>query len=620
MIHALLGLMSLTFVVIGASRLFFISLVFDASNYLAKAHFWIYFQFIFTLLAYLLLTILFLNDHFEVLYVASHSYSKLPIIYKLCAVWGGHEGSFLLWMLFLSGWLIVVWRSTQSQIIEYRCRINAILSCIILCFSLFILFTSNPFLLLMHPPVDGMDLNPLLQDPGMVSHPPILYLGYVGFAVTYASALSGLLTLPKSSDWIEQTRIWTLIAWCFMTVGITLGSLWAYRELGWGGWWFWDPVENASLMPWLVGTALIHSLMISKKNPKFIPWVGLLAIFGFSLSLLGTFLIRSGVLISVHAFASDPQRGVYLLLLFTVTILGSLSLLYLSLLHNQQRQHQQQTATYHHMFMLNNILFFTAMLVVLLGTLFPMFYLVFFSQTISIGPPYFNKVLMPLVIVLFLLMGTSTQFSRVWSKKTILTLLYQFVSSFLISMVIVYAWSGSSSFIAAFSLMWPVWLLMAHFHYLRRKSFKWSTFISHFGVVVVTFGIIMSTQFSDERLLSMSLGQTETLGSLHLKWKHATQIDASNYKGFRGWFELSDSVGSIMLYPEYRIYTAGKMPLPHAGIASMWWGDYHLNIGQHLDHGEWMIRWQMKPFVRLIWLGAFIMAIGGLLALRRKNA
>ncbi|MAJ81473.1 MAG: heme lyase NrfEFG subunit NrfE [Legionellales bacterium] len=577
-------------------------------------------QFLLLFISYLSLSYLFLTDQFQVAYVALHSNTYLPLVYKLCAVWGGHEGSFLLWMTLLSLWFCVLWFKTKDCSDLFRVVLARIFSLLLCAFGLFIFFTSNPFLLLLNPPTNGADLNPLLQDPGMVSHPPILYMGYVGFAAVYACTIAGIIS--RETQWLELTRKSALIAWSFMSIGITLGSHWAYRELGWGGWWFWDPVENASFMPWLIGTALIHSLMIAKSNKHFIPWVALLSIFGFSLSILGTFLVRSGVLISVHAFATDPARGVYLLSLFVFSLLISITLLVVSLNKNKLIDEWKFDWSITSLLIANNLLFIVAMFVVLLGTLFPMIYMVLVSKNLSVGPPYFNQVLLPIFILLMMLMGLSIQFTRHRSREVIFRDLVQLILAVFMSTSFLLLWGGQLKIVAIISLAWPFWLLIIHFDYLKNNQyFKWSALIAHLGLIVTTIGIIMSTLYSDERLISMKLGEQEQIGNNTLIWQHATKINESNYNGFKAWFLIKK--GDLLiarLNPEYRIYTTSQSPLPHAGIASQWWGDYHLNIGQHLNEGSWMIRWQMKPFIRFIWYGVIMMAIGGFIGLRREYA
>ena len=367
----------------------------------------------------------------------------------MCSL-GGHEGSFLLWMTLLSLWFYVLWLNTNQCSDYFRIILIRIFSLLLCAFGLFIFFTSNPFLLLLNPPINGADLNPLLQDPGMVSHPPILYMGYVGFAAVYACTIAGIIS--KETRWLELTRKSALIAWSFMSIGITLGSHWAYRELGWGGWWFWDPVENASFMPWLIGTALIHSLMVAKSKKQFIPWVALLAIFGFSLSILGTFLVRSGVLISVHAFATDPARGVYFLSVFVFSLLVSITLLVGSLSKKELNDNWKFDWSVTSLLIANNLLFILAMLVVLLGTLFPMIYMVLVSKNLSVGPPYFNQVLLPIFMFLMILMGLSIQFTRHRSSDIIFRDLVQWVLAFLMSASFLLLWGNDFKIVALISL------------------------------------------------------------------------------------------------------------------------------------------------------------------------
>ncbi len=614
----LIGILSLIFAALSNVALIG-HYVFLKDRYLFNFSFWLHGLVVAIMMSFFSLITLFVNDVFQVKYVALHSNTKLPMVYKICALWGGHEGSFLLWLTLLSLWTIGVWYHMKNLMPKYKMRVVIILTFINLTFCLFIILTSNPFLMLVRVPVEGIDLNPLLQDPGMIAHPPILYMGYVGFAITYAAVIAGMFDKSKEATWIQYARQWHLLGWVMMTIGIVLGSHWAYRELGWGGWWFWDPVENASFMPWLIGTALLHSMMVLKTDVRFLNWVAILAIFGFSLSLLGTFLVRSGILISVHSFAADPLRGVYLLMFFAFTIMGSLSLLFFAKRSTYVSSNQFQ---YSDFFIINNVLFIAAMLIVLLGTIYPLIHWVIFSKVISVGPPYFNKVLAPIVFLMMLFMSLAMQTDYKKISINFKTHIKYIGVACTLAIIIVYAWVSEIRIVPVFLLLFPFWLLLSHWAYFTGyKKMKLPLLVAHFGLVISTFGIVMDTQFSSEKLISFKLNETVmTNNDLKIKWDFALPIKAPNYTGFKAWFSLARDnhrVGHII--PEYRIYFANKTVLPHAGIMQMWWGDYHLNIGQKLDDGSWMIRFQEKPFVRFIWYGGIMMAIGGLLALLRRK-
>lgn len=565
--------------------------------------------------AFITLMLAFLNDQWVISYVAQHAHSQLPWIYKCCAVWGGHEGSLLLWATILGLWMCVLWLLKGPMSPAYLRRVIGVLALIAVGFEWFMLMTSNPFLVLSQVPIDGADLNPLLQDPGMVSHPPMLYVGYVGFAVTYACAIAGLLTPADRAQWSRWARPWVLFAWASLTVGIVLGSAWAYRELGWGGWWFWDPVENASFMPWLVGTALIHSLMLAERMPQFTHWAALLAVFGFVLSLLGTFLVRSGVLISVHAFAVDASRGVYLLVFLAVVLVGSLWLL----LYTYQQSEDKTVLAWHtrpQLLLYNNLCFTIAMSIVLLGTLFPIIYQMLTANPLSIGAPYFNQMLWPITVALMILMGLAVRAN--WQGLK-LNMVHEclWVCLALGLAVITHLWmSRSIELVALVAFTLVYWLLIMHRAYwFTLNRYKWPVTMAHLGFMVTVIGITMTSQFSYERLLDMRLGETVKDQRGALTWQQAATYQGENYWAMKLFMQYQATSGHIMkLTPEYRVYTAAQTPLPHASIAPYWWGDYYVNVGQSRGDGIWMIRLQFKPFVRWIWLGGLMMAMGGLIS------
>ena len=572
------------------------------------------------LATFLILMFAFMTDQWSLAYVTQHSHSTLPMIYKICAVWGGHEGSLLLWVSILGLWMVVLSFNPGPMSVPYLRMVIGILCVIAAGFEWFMMMTSNPFLVLPMVPINGADLNPLLQDPGMVAHPPMLYMGYVGFSVVYACAIAGMLSKEDRAHWSAWARPWALAAWASLTVGIVLGSAWAYRELGWGGWWFWDPVENASFMPWLVGVGLIHSMILAQRQPDFTHWAGLLAIFGFILSLLGTFLVRSGILISVHTFAVDATRGIYLLGFLGVVLCVSMFVL----LTTYQKQKTLDTFVWHakpKLLMFNNVMFMFAMLVVVLGTLFPIMYQFMTNNPLSIGPPYFNAVLWPVVVLLMVLMGLAVQanwfgLNWAWRSQSLVMLM-----AFAISVGINLCFSPTLHFNALLALNLIVWLVLMHRqHWLNISWQKLPMLVAHLGFIVTALGITLTTQFSEEHMISMKLGETVNNNATAVTWQNAASYQGENYWAMKLFLNFKTKHGyTFDLQPEYRIYTASKTPLPHSSIAPFIWGDYYVNVGQSLGDGAWLIRWQFKPFVRWIWMGGFLMAAGGVLSMRRKR-
>ena len=572
------------------------------------------------MITFLILMFAFMSDQWSLAYVAQHSHSTLPLIYKLCAVWGGHEGSLLLWVSLLALWMVILLFNPGPMSEPYLRMVIGILCIIAAGFEWFMIVTSNPFLVLPMTPIDGADLNPLLQDPGMVAHPPMLYMGYVGFSVVYACAIAGMLSKEDRPNWSAWARPWALAAWASLTIGIVLGSAWAYRELGWGGWWFWDPVENASFMPWVVGVGLIHSLILAQRQPDFTHWAGLLAIFGFILSLLGTFLVRSGILISVHAFAVDATRGIYLLGFLGIVLCISMFVL----LKTYQRQKTLDAFVWHakpKLLMFNNVMFMFAMLVVVLGTLFPIVYQFITNNPLSIGPPYFNAILWPVVVLLMVLMGLAAQanwfgLNWEWRSQSLVGCI-----ALAISMVINFYFSSKLNFHALLALTLIFWLILMHRqHWWHINMQKLPMLIAHLGFIVTALGITLTTQFSEEHIISMKLGEAVTNNNTTVTWQNAATYQGENYWAMKLFLNFNTKHGyTFDLYPEYRIYTVSKTPLPHSSIAPFIWGDYYVNVGQSLGDGAWLIRWQFKPFVRWIWLGGFLMAAGGILSMRRKR-
>lgn len=593
-------------------------------------------MFIFTLVSYACLTYGFVTDDFTISYVANHSNSLLPIYYKFTAVWGGHEGSFLLWVLIYATWTVAVALFSRSVPDIMVARVLGILGLVAVGFYLFLLISSNPFeSLLPYFPVDGADLNPLLQDIGMIIHPPMLYMGYVGFSVAFAFAISALISGQLDSTWARWARPWTLAAWAFLTIGIALGSWWAYYELGWGGWWFWDPVENASFMPWLVGTALIHSLAVTEKRKVFKSWTVLLAISAFSLSLLGTFLVRSGILVSVHSFASDPERGLFILALLMLVIGGSL-LLYAMRSSSLKSVGNYQSISRETMLIGNNILLSAATLVVLLGTLLPLVHKELGMGSISIGQPFFNEMFTYLIVPFVLLLGVGP-LSR-WKHQSIGMLRYQLVRIFslaaLFTILTVWQFDGLMtiatlgaflSFVVFFSTIEEVLLRLGK-KSLSFSSLKlltrshWGMVLGHVGFAVALMGIAITATFSTEKEVRLKAGERSELSGYVFEFTGVVPVDGPNYVADAGQFKVfKNDVLIAELVAEKRFYPVQRNTMTEAGIDTNLLRDIFVALGEPFQNGSWGIRLYVKPLVIWIWLGSFIMALGASLSISDKR-
>jgi len=591
-------------------------------------------QVLFMLLSIGLLTYAFLVHDFSVKYVASHSNSALPTLYLVSGVWGGHEGSLLLWAVILSVWTAAVTLFSRSVPDVMIARVVGVMGMVSIGFLLFMLLTSNPFDRLINAPIEGRDLNPLLQDPGLAIHPPMLYMGYVGFSVAFAFAIAAMLGGRLDSAWARWSRPWTNIAWSFLTLGIVLGSWWAYYELGWGGWWFWDPVENASFMPWLVGTALVHSLAVTEKRGAFKAWTVLLAIFAFSLSLLGTFLVRSGVLTSVHAFATDPERGVFILAFLIVVIGGSL-LLY------SVRASQIRSTVKFGLFsretglLINNVILVVAAASVLLGTLYPLILDALGLGKISVGPPYFNSVFVPLTAPLAALVGIGAlmrwkqdQFANIANKVQI-----QAVAALVLGLLFPltmphYSWSAAFGMVLAFWVVFTVlvWVQQraanrSWGHALRSISRSgWGMISGHIGIAVFVVGVTLVSIYSSEKDVRLAPGESYRLGQFDFQFNGAKDFTGPNYTGARGEVVVSQNGKQIAtMHAEKRNYQSG-MPMTEAGIDAGLTRDLFVALGEPLGNdGAWSLRLYHKPYIRWIWLGGLLMALGGLLAASDKR-
>lgn len=583
--------------------------------------------------AFLVLVHAFVVNDFTVGYVAANSNMLLPVYYRIAATWGAHEGSLLLWVLLLSSWTLLVAIFSRGMPQDALARVLAVMGMINLGFLLFIILTSNPFTRTLPDfPIDGRDLNPMLQDIGLIFHPPLLYMGYVGFSVAFAFAIASLMAGRLDTAWARWSRPWTTAAWVFLTIGIVLGSAWAYYELGWGGWWFWDPVENASFMPWLAGTALMHSLAVTEKRGTFKAWTVLLAITAFSLSLLGTFLVRSGVLVSVHSFASDPARGMFILA-FLVIVIGSSLLLY-AIKGGQVRSRVQNDTWSRESFLLgNNVLLIAAMLVVLLGTLLPLVHKQLGLGSISVGEPFFNTMFSWLMAPFALMLGIGPlvrwrrdEPQKLW-KRLALALVVTLASAILLPWLL----QDRIEAMTVVGLLMSVWILVLtlmelHERATHRHSFfrglrhlprsHWGMVLGHIGVGVTVIGIAFSTQYSVERDVRMKAGDSIDIHSYHFVFRDVHNLQGPNYSGGVGIIDVSrDGKPEAVLHAEKRFYTAARTMMTEAAIDGGFTRDLYAALGEELDNGSWAVRIYYKPFVRWIWFGGVFMAVGGLLCL-----
>lgn len=578
------------------------------------------------------------ND-FSLVYVAEHSNSLLPWYYKLSATWGGHEGSLLLWMTIMAAWCALVAWFSRGLPLSMRVRVLVILSGIQVMMLAMLIFTSSPFdRTLPSLPVDGRDLNPLLQDPGLIFHPPMLYMGYVGMAVPFAFCLAALWAGRLDAAWTRWSRPWTVAAWCFLTLGIALGSWWAYYELGWGGWWFWDPVENASLMPWLASTALLHSLAVTEQRGVFKAWSIMLAIFTFGLSLLGTFLVRSGVITSVHSFAADPTRGVVILAILGVVI-GSGLLMFATRGWRLTVESHYQLKSRETMLVVNNIIILVATIVVLLGTLYPIIADAFHLGQVSVGPPYFNALFVPLTWILMLAMGMGATLR--WKKDSrpmLGAVLMVLLSSAVLAAILTYFISPNEPFNVAMTLLLSVWVLawisIDMKHKLRHAKLNWLTAliklplsywgmqVAHIGMLIVAIGVGVTTSLSVETDVAMGVGDTANVRGYEFAMTELSAIRGKNYDGEMATVMVSKNGQHIgTLQPQKRTYVVSMMPMTEASINANLMRDLYVALGEPIDDtgNTWAVRIYVKPAIRLIWLGSIIMSLGGLLAMMDKR-
>ena len=591
-------------------------------------------QCLLVMVAFGCLTAAFVQNDFSVLYVATNSNSALPLQYRIAAVWGGHEGSLLLWLLMLSGWTVAVAMYSEHLPQAVVARILGVMGLVAVGFLLFTLITSNPFDRLLPAAADGRDLNPLLQDPGMIFHPPLLYMGYVGFSVAFAFAIAALIGGNLDSTWARWTRPWTLAAWLFLTLGIALGSWWAYYELGWGGWWFWDPVENASFMPWLVGTALIHSLAVTEKRGAFKSWTVLLAIMAFSLSLLGTFLVRSGVLSSVPAFATDPRRGLFILALLVVAIGGSLAL-YAWRAPKVGLGARFELVSRETMLLGNNVMLVVAMATVLLGTLYPLLLDALGLGKISVGPPYFDSVFVPIMTPLVFLMGVGPLARWRQAELPSLARRLRWAAGLTVVAALLTGWlAGHVSALATLGFVMSWWIffavatdlverlrpagatpanLLARLRLVPRSVL--GMMLAHLGIAVFAFGVSMVNTYGVERDLKMEIGDTTEMAGYTITFRGVRDVPGPNYTAAQGLLEVKRNGKPVAtMRPEKRIYRVQQNPMTEAAINSRPTRDLFIALGEPVGGSAWTVRVYFKPFVTWIWGGCVLMALGGILA------
>ncbi|WP_028917314.1 heme lyase CcmF/NrfE family subunit [Pseudoxanthomonas sp. J35] len=571
--------------------------------------------------AFALLTYAFVSQDFSVRYVATNSNSLLPLVYRYTAVWGSHEGSLLLWTLVLACWngavALFSWRLPEAVV----ARVLGVMGIVAFGFLAFLIFTSNPFERLIPAAAEGRDLNPLLQDPGMIIHPPMQYVGWAGFSVPFAFAIAALLDGRIDARWLRWTRPWTNIAWAFLSVGIALGSWWAYYELGWGGWWFWDPVENAAFMPWLVGAALIHSQAVTEKRGSFAGWTLLLAIAAFSLSLMGTFLVRSGVLTSVHAFASDPARGLFILVFLGLVIGGSL-LLYALRAGRLEAGTGFQPASRETLLLLNNLLLASACAMILLGTLYPLLADALELGKISVGPPYFGLLFSVLMAPLVALVpfGPLARWQRDQASRVVAMLLPWLVAA-LVMGVVAFFMAPQGAWKSAFGVAGAAWVILGTARFVwsrlanggRMTPEMWGMVLAHVGIGVFLAGALLVEAQNVQREVALRPGESLQVGGHEFVFQGVDQLRGPNYLADRGHVLVKRGGRELtLLHPEKRAYASGGQVMTEAGIRPGLFGDVYVALGESLGDGAWAVRVHIKPFVRWIWAGAFLMALGGL--------
>ena len=575
------------------------------------------------LISFLCLITTFVGEDYSLDYVSKNSNSSLPLVYKISAAWAGHEGSMLLWCVVSSFWMFLA--SVYSSNLHKRLRVNflAIMGILNLGFLLFVVATSNPFDRNMTIPLDGNDLNPLLQDFGLIVHPPMLYMGYVGLSVVFSFAVACCFEDDFKKEWAQWIRPWVLASWAFLTLGIALGSWWAYYELGWGGWWFWDPVENASFMPWLMATALLHSVMATSEKGIFKSWTILLSIFTFSLSLLGTFLVRSGILISVHSFANDPSRGVFILFMLIALIGGGL----LSYALNSKKfvdDSDVRLISKEGFFLLNNILLVTATFTILLGTMYPLFLDILGLEKISVGVPYYNAVFVPLMIPLILLVGyVPILLSRTSIDSQLVQILIIFVISIFLSLI--FSVQSILFFIGIFSAVWIIANILFDLYRSSDNSLKIrrrvGMYFAHFGLAIFIIGASVSESNKIEKEFTLEIGETKKVGVFDYRFENLREFKSNNYDAIIASIIVSKGDRFITeINPEKRLYHSSDSPMTEAGINGRLDRDLYVSLGNMVSHNKWSMRIYDKPLIRLIWIGTIFMILGAIFSIRFKQS
>ena len=625
----LLAIIQGTLPIIGAAR--------GIPSWIALARPVVQGQFVFALIAFLCLAYSFVSSDFSVMNVAKNSNTELPFHYRLAATWGSHEGSLLLWVFMLAGWSVAVSVFSKQLPDDIVARVLGVLGLVAIGFYVFMLFTSNPFDRLLPAAPEGSDLNPLLQDAGMVMHPPMLYMGYVGFSIAFAFAIAALLSGKLDATWARWSRPWTIVAWVFLTCGIMLGSWWAYYELGWGGWWFWDPVENASFMPWLVGTALVHSLAVTEKRGSFKSWTVLLAICAFALSLLGTFLVRSGVLTSVHAFATDPSRGVFILTFLFVVISSSL-VLFAWRAPKVGLGGKFDLLSRESMLLTNNILLLVAAASVLLGTLYPLIIDALGLGKLSVGPPYFEAVFVPVMTPAIFLIGVGP-IAR-WKQMSLPALAVRLRWAFAVSMVSALAapyFMGEWKPMTSFGLLLAFWIIVCVFvnlkhrinsstegnvftRLLKQSRSYYGMHCAHLGVAVFIIGVTLVNSYETEKDVRMEIGSKVTVGGYTFQFNGTRNDVGPNYKAVIGDIAVSKDGQFVRnMHPEKRTYNASGMAMTEAAIDTGFFRDLYIALGEPLTNGAWVVRAYHKPFVDWIWMGCLLMAFGGIISITDRR-
>ncbi len=588
-------------------------------------------QFPLLLASFVCLILSFLYDDFSLKYVSSNSNSSLPFYYKISATWAGHEGSMLLWCLILSFWMYLASKYSKSLDGRFRNSFLSILGLLNIGFLIFLAFTSNPFERNISIPIDGKDLNPLLQDFGLIIHPPMLYMGYVGLSVVFSFAVACLIHRDFSPELARWIRPWALASWSFLTLGIALGSWWAYYELGWGGWWFWDPVENASFMPWLITTALIHSLITCEQKSMFKNWTIILAILAFSLSVLGTFLVRSGILISVHSFANDPARGIYILL-FLAAILGVALYIYFKNSSFMNDNLKFKLLSRESFFLINNILLVTATFTILLGTIYPLILDLLGLEKISIGTPYYNAVFLPIMTPAIILAGYVPLMLYLKNKRNFELLKHIYLSVgiiLLFTLPSIYFLDEYNMLVllGIFIFVWVICNLIYYIYKMYKESKnmdllknKLGMIFSHIGLAVFVLGATIVESNNLEQELVMSPGQVVKLKNYQFKLNQLSEYEGPNYTSVKADFVIyrNDEIIAVV-FPEKRLYNSSEMPMTEAGIAPKINGDLYITLGNLISENKWSVRIYFKPMVRLIWLGAIMMFIGGIISILTRK-